>query len=204
MNATSPLLPESPRRYVRMSTLPLAAVLALAPVGAVPAQPAEVPSESRIADVSMADLDLSSARGMQAARDRLTAVAERFCGARSRNRELLERPNFAACVDSTVSHALKQMRAFADSHTPVRNSVTRAAKVNLDDLDLATLEGLQAARERLRTIAQRLCSELARSQDLRYQPNYTACVDETLEGALAQVRAVALSKAARTARGNSP
>jgi len=84
----------------------------------------------------------------------------------------------------------------------VRNSVTRSANVSLADLDLSTLEG--SSSERLEAMARRLCGELARRQDLSYQPNYAACVHDTLAGALVQANVLAAAKNARTARRSAP
>jgi UrcA family protein len=78
------------------------------------------------------------------------------------------------------------------------------ADVSLADLDLSTLEGSRAAHERLEAMARRLCAELARSYDLSYQPNFAACVHDTLAGALAQANVLAAAKNTRTARRSAP
>jgi UrcA family protein len=65
--------------------------------------------------------------------------------------------------------------------------VTRSAKVSLADLNLSTPEGARAARERIRQTARRLCNQVADELDLSHQPNYVACVDETLAAALRKV-----------------
>jgi UrcA family protein len=67
---------------------------------------------------------------------------------------------------------------------------TRAVRVPLADLDLSTLEGRRAARERLHETARRLCSQLVDIQDLSHQPNFVACVDDALNDALRQVAAL--------------
>jgi UrcA family protein len=85
-----------------------------------------------------------------------------------------------------------------------RHSVTRAANVSLADLDLSTLEGSIAARDRLEAMARRLCAELARGSELSYQPNYASCVHQTLVGALAQANVLAAAKNTRTARRSAP
>jgi UrcA family protein len=71
--------------------------------------------------------------------------------------------------------------------------------VPLADLDLSTLEGARIARERLESMARRLCGELARGQDL-YQTNYAACVHDSLAAGEAQADALAAARTARTAR----
>ncbi len=82
--------------------------------------------------------------------------------------------------------------------------MTRAANVSLADLDLSTLEGSRAAYERLEAMARRLCAELAHSHDLSYQPNFAACVQDTLVGALAQANILAAAANTRTARRSAP
>lgn len=80
--------------------------------------------------------------------------------------------------------------------------VTRSAKVSLAGLDLSTPDGARAARERLRGTARRLCAQVADDLDLSHQPNFIACVDETLAAALRQATEIgastATAKAART------
>jgi UrcA family protein len=100
-----------------------------------------------------------------------------------------------------VAGALRRIDALRKS-TPmtVLNSVTLAANVSLADLDLATLEGANTARQRLEAMARRLCDELARRRDLSNQPNYAACLRDTLSGAMAQADALAASNNTRTAR----
>ena len=83
-------------------------------------------------------------------------------------------------------------------------SVSRVADVSLSDLDLSTLEGSRTAVERLDAMARRLCGELASRHDLSYQPNYAACVHDTLVGALAQADVLAAARNTRTARGSAP
>jgi UrcA family protein len=83
-------------------------------------------------------------------------------------------------------------------------SDSRVADVSLADLDLSTLEGSHPAYERLETMARRLCSELARSSELAYQPNYGACVHNTLVGALAQANVLAATRNTCTARRTGP
>jgi len=170
------------------------------PVSAIADPRAATSSDSRVADVSLSDLDLSTPAGMRAARDRVHTAAQRVCA----NRESSYQPAFVACVDSTVANELRQIDALRQTKTTVRNSVTLAAHVSLADLDLSTLEGALAARTRLEAMARRLCAQLARDRELQYQPNYGACVHDTLAGALAQADLLAASKNARTAQRSAP
>jgi hypothetical protein len=90
-----------------------------------------------------------------------------------------------------TANALRHIDALRQTGMTVRNSVTLGASVALADLDLSTLEGGRIALQRLDTIARHLRGELARRQDLSYQPSCAACVHDTLGGALAQADALA-------------
>jgi UrcA family protein len=176
----------------------LASLIAIAPVAAIADQHPAVAPDTRVAQVSLADLDLSTPVGQRMARERLQAMAQRVCAEGADGSDLSHQPNFPACVDNAVADALRQI------NSSTLNSVTRAANVSLADLDLSTPAGQHAARERLQAMAQRLCTELANSRELSYQPNFAACVDLTLTGALAQVHALAAAKESRVARRSAP
>jgi UrcA family protein len=191
----------SPRPAARMAIL--MALFAIAPFAAIADQHAATAPNTRVADVSLADLDLSTPEGMRVARERLHTMAQRVCAERSGGK-LSSEPTFVACVDSTLAGALGQINALRQVNGTSLRSVTRAANVSLADLDLSTLEGSRAAHERLEAMARRLCAELARGHDLSYQPNFDACVQDTLAGALAQANALAATKESRTARRGAP
>jgi UrcA family protein len=159
---------------------------------------------SSVADVPLTDLDLSTAEGMRLARDRLRGTAERVCAEHGGGRDSASQPAFGACVDSTVTGALRQIDALSQTHATVRNSVIRGTNVSLGDLDLSTLEGARIARERLQAMAQRLCGELARHQDMSYRRDYAGCVRDSLAGALAQADALAAARNPRSARRTGP
>ncbi|TLY49214.1 MAG: UrcA family protein [Gammaproteobacteria bacterium] len=202
MNTQSILSGRFGGRHTAAGAAILMAAFGVVPVSTLADQRAATTSVSSVADVALSDLNLSRPEGMRVARDRLHTMAERVCANRGGSREPSSQPTFGACVDSTVANALRQIEALRQTNTPVRNSVTRSAIVSFADLDLSTLEGSRIARERLEAMAQRLCRELARRQDPSYQPNYTACVQDTLAGALAQANA--LVRNTRTARRNAP
>jgi UrcA family protein len=191
------------RRHIAYGAAILTALCGIVPVGAVADESAAATTASRATDVSLSDLDLSTAEGMRLAGDRLHTVAEHVCAACGGDREPSSQAAFDMCVDSTVASALRQIYALRQTHTPVRNSVTRSATVPLADLDLSTLEGARIARERLEAMARRLCGELARRQDL-YQTNYAACVHDSLAAGEAQADALAAARTARTARRGAP
>jgi UrcA family protein len=203
MNTKSP-----PPRWLsgRSTTIGTVILLALglAPIATIADQGAVTPAVSRVTDVSLADLNLSTPAGMREAHERLRAMVQRVCAESSNPRGLSSQPNFAACVDSTVAAHLRQVAALKQINVTPRDSVTRAANVSLADLDLSTPEGSRTAHERLETMAQRLCAELARSHELAYQPSYETCVHDTLAGALAQVNAIRAAKDTRTAQHITP
>ena len=203
MNTQSTL----PRR-LNGRTVAAAAILmasfGILPVSTIADQPAATTSVTRVADVSLSDLDLSTPEGTRVARDRLNTMAQRVCAELGSRGLSSPPPNFVTCVDTTLAGALKQINALRQVNGTPRHSVTRAANISLADLDLSTLEGSHAARERLEAMARRLCAELARSHELSYQPNFAACVHDTLAGALAQANVVAAAENTRTARRSAP
>jgi UrcA family protein len=200
---TQSTLPRVGGRHTAARAAILMALFGIVPVATLADQPAAAAAVSRVADVSLADLDLATADGMRVARERLHTMAQRVCAVPAGG-ALSSEPTFVACVDSTLAGALRQINALRQVHGTSRHSVTRAANVSLADLDLSTLEGSSAAHERLEAMARRLCAELARSHDLLYQPNFAACVHDTLAGALAQANVLAAAKNTRTARRSAP
>jgi len=103
-----------------------------------------------------------------------------------------------------LAGALRQIDALKQINATSSHSVTRAANVSLADLDLSTLEGSRAAQERLESMARRVCTELARNHELTYQPNYAACVHDTLAGAWAQANVIRAANDRRTAQRATP
>jgi UrcA family protein len=204
MNTRSILWNRFGGRHTAAGAAILMAAFAAVPVATIADQRTATTSVSSVADVSLSDLNFSTPEGMRAARDRLHTMAERVCAERGGSREPSLQPAFAACVDSTVANALRQIGALRQTNATARNSVTRGATVSLADLDLSTLEGSRIARQRLEAMARRLCAELARRQELSYQPNYAACVQDTLAGALAQADVIAAARNTRTARRSAP
>jgi len=188
----------SSRRAVSGFALLAAMSIASGPTHADPS--ALAAASSRVADVPLADLKLSTPEGMSAARERLQAMAERVCAALASSSQ----PNFASCVEGTLAGALRQIDALKQINATSGRSVTRAANVSLADLDLSTLEGSRAAHERLEVMARRVCTELARDHELTYQPNYAACVHDTMAGAWTQANAIRAANDRRTAQRATP
>jgi UrcA family protein len=191
-------------RHTACGAALLMTLFGIVPAGTIADQRAATTTASSVAEVSLSDLNLSTPEGVRLARDRLHTQAERVCAGRGGGNGPSPQPAFAACVDGTVATALRQIDALRQTGMTVINSVTLGARVSLADLDLSTLEGAVIARRRLEAMARRLCSELARRQDLSYQSNYEACVHDTLAGALAQADALAAASNARTARRSAP
>jgi UrcA family protein len=196
MNTDTHWLPLLSGLHTAAGTAILMALFAVVPVATSADQSVASTPDTRIATVSLVDLDLSTPEGMRAARDRLDTMARRVCA--KLVPEGSHQPTFVACVDDTLAGALRQV------NVSERKTVTRAAKVSLADLDLSRPEGMRTARDRLHAIAQRLCAELARSHELAYRPNFAACVADTREAALRRVDALATAKESRTARSTSP
>jgi UrcA family protein len=179
-------------------------MVTLVPVAAVADEHAATAPNTRVEDVSLADLDLSTSEGMRVARERLHAMAQRICARNADIPGLSSSPNFVACVDGTLAGALRNIRTLKPSNETTRHSVTRAANVSLADLNLSTPEGFRIARERLEATARRLCAELARDNDLSYRPNWAACVNDTISGPLAQAKVLAAEKGTQIARRLAP
>ena len=101
--------------------------------------------------------------------------------------------------------AIAPVAVMADPQAAVK-PVTSTAQVSLADLDLATPQGLRAARERLHQTARRLCSQVADSQDLSHQSNFVACVDVTLANAMQKLSdpALAAVEKSQMARPTAP
>lgn len=199
MNARYPLPPRMSSRRAALRVA-VSAVIGIASVPTLADQPAATAVPSRVADVSLADLNLSTPAGMSAAHERLHTMAERMCAEHAS----ASQPNFASCVESTLAGTLKQIEALTRINMSSGHSVTRAANVSLADLDLSTPEGSRAAHERLEAMARRLCTELARYHELTYQPNPAACVHDTLLGAWAQANVIRGVNDKRTAQRATP
>jgi UrcA family protein len=76
--------------------------------------------------------------------------------------------------------------AMADNNA----SETRVKKVSLVDIDLSTIEGQRAARERLHQTARLLCSRLVDEFDLSHHVNYLSCVDSAMRKAEPRLQAM--------------
>jgi UrcA family protein len=142
--------------------LALLALCALAPVAFLMSK--EGAHAPRSARVSLAGLDLSTPDGARDARERIRKTARDLCAQNLGHRSL------ESCVEQVEAAAQRQIKA-------------RTAEVSLADLDLDTPQGAQAARDRLRAAAQRVCQETPTGSHVS-STEYSACVDETFAHAL--------------------
>jgi UrcA family protein len=92
-------------------TTALLALCALASAGAVADPQTGAPPATRAAKVSLAGLDLSTAAGARAARERLHQAARRLCTQVADSLDLSHQANFVKCVDETLAKALRQIAA---------------------------------------------------------------------------------------------
>jgi UrcA family protein len=69
-------------------------------------------------------------------------------------------------------------------------TVSSFADVSLSDLNLSTPEGMRLARDRLHTMAERLCADRGGGREPSSQPAFGACVDSTVASALRHIDAL--------------
>jgi UrcA family protein len=81
---------------------------------------------------------------------------------------------------------------------------TRTAQVSLADIDLSTAMGQLQARDRLHETARRLCARVADAEDLSHQPNFVACVHDSLAAALKQLGTARVALDRPAAHGQDP
>lgn len=70
----------------------------------------------------------------------------------------------------------------------------RTQQLSLMDLNLATIEGQQAARARLQQMAKNLCAQVEDELDLSRHANYLKCVDTATARALPHLDAMIRSE----------
>ena len=97
--------------------------------------------------------------------------------------------SMALCSLMLIAMIGKQLPAYAVD----RSSET----VSLADLDLRTEKGMQAARERLRKTARKLCYRVMDLGSLSHHADYLGCVDDTMTAALAKLTGPSLAANAR-------
>ena len=87
--------------------------------------------------------------------------------------------------------AIAPLAVMADERGPVLD--TRVAKVSLAGLDLATPDGMAAARDRLHETALLLCAQVADTRSIAWHANFVRCVDETFAKAMQKIKGPALA-----------
>ena len=107
--------------------LALMALCALFVVAAVGKQsPASAADKS--ATVSLANLDLSTETGMQAARERIHQTARRLCQKVVNPWSLSHQPDYVRCVNDATTAAVGQLQGMllvANAHSPAKGLSTR-------------------------------------------------------------------------------
>ena len=80
--------------------------------------------------------------------------------------------------------------AIAPAHATDAGDGARTRQVSLADLDLSTIAGQTAARQRLHRMARELCGELADELDLSHQTNFVQCVEQATAQTLPPLEAM--------------
>lgn len=76
-------------------------------------------------------------------------------------------------------------------------------KVSLGGLDLSTPQGIQAAYERVRMAARRLCAKVLNSGDIQRQLDYITCIDDAIAPVVAQIDDMSRKTSAQRLAHNS-
>lgn len=179
------------------------------PIAALAQQPS-VELSTSTAKVWLAGLDLTTAQGIAAARNRLHETARENCSQAVDNRYSSDRANFLSCVDNTLISELKQInsgtrdaivahgstwptateiRAVRQLHESAQDTSVMA--VSIADLDLSSAQDVLIAQRRIHTTARRICGQLTSSQDSA--SIYAKCVNDAAAGALRQINAAAVT-----------
>ena len=95
---------------------------------------------------------------------------------------------FAAAILMALS-VIVPVATIADQRAATA-TVSNVADVKLSDLDLSTPEGMRLARDRLHTMAERLCADRGGGREPFSQPAFSACVDGTVANVLRQLDAL--------------
>ncbi|MEP6886545.1 MAG: UrcA family protein [Gammaproteobacteria bacterium] len=106
MNTKTNLYNLNPKMLIVAAAM-LTPVIALAAINATP--PSESPNMTRSATVALADLDLTTPAGINAARDRVHKTARHLCSSLSDSSDLSHAANFVICVDEAVARAMQKV-----------------------------------------------------------------------------------------------
>jgi len=110
MNTTTPLRFAPSRLSIAACTASLMVLQSIAAADPPTQQPAAAAVEKRTAAVSLADLDLSTPQGVQAARERLHQAARQLCSQLEDSHDLGHQPHFVACVDAATAAAWQRLQ----------------------------------------------------------------------------------------------
>jgi UrcA family protein len=72
-------------------------------------QPRDEVPVTQGAKVSLADLDLATTKGMEAARARIHQKVRQLCSAVIEDLDIAHHPDFLICVDQTMAEAMRQL-----------------------------------------------------------------------------------------------
>jgi UrcA family protein len=92
----------------------------------------------------------------------------------------------------------------SSAQTPSKPAdVPDTLKVSLAGLDLSTPQGIEAAHERVRSAARRLCAKVANSADMQRQLDYITCIDDAMAPVVAQINDMLRKTSAQRLAHNS-
>jgi UrcA family protein len=86
----------------------------------------------------------------------------------------------AICALSAAAWLLLAASVMADPAVVAAAGETRAARISIADLNLATAEGMRTARKRVRVAAQRLCWQFGDTTRATNRATMNACVRDTV------------------------
>jgi UrcA family protein len=204
---TRTYLPSRFNSQIAVRSVASMALLALAPLAAMAQSQVAATTHTVTPKVSLADLDLSTSAGVDAARDRLHQTARRLCSQVADSRDLppTQNPAFIACMDDTLADALRQINRplrvaiqepaewhtqpsdLTRGHSRPTTAETRVMVVSLANLDLSTTDGVRMAHDRIKSAARRVCRPPSGSIDPGEMRQYANCVNDATAGALRQV-----------------
>jgi UrcA family protein len=91
--------------YSKLALMALSSLVLIVAIGKQ--LPASAADQSAV--VSLADLDLSTDKGMQTARDRIHQTAQQLCGKVVNPWSLSHHPDYVRCVDDATAAAMGQL-----------------------------------------------------------------------------------------------
>jgi UrcA family protein len=111
--------------HTPIGSLSLTLLLGIAPLALIAGPQRTSAPETVGATVSFADLDLSTAVGIDAAHKRLVATAQRLCRKFSDSRRISDRETSAACYRETLADATRRFNALLATASAEDTNVAR-------------------------------------------------------------------------------